>query len=83
MQYRGCMSVVLEVLDPVTGSTDLGCVFPWLQVVKAICWVPNRRGVVAAACTDPSSQTQRLATMGRLSPAHILIWNFRDPVHPE
>ena len=53
------------------------------QVVKAICWVPNRRGVVAAACTDPSSQTQRLATMGRLSPAHILIWNFRDPVHPE
>lgn len=53
------------------------------QVVSAICWVPNRRGVVAAACTDPASQTQRLATMGRLAPAHILIWNFRDPVHPE
>jgi uncharacterized membrane protein YgcG len=21
--------------------------------------------------------------MGRLSPAYILIWNFRDPIHPE
>lgn len=53
------------------------------QVVSAICWVPNRKGVVACACTDPASQTERLATMGRLSPAYILVWNFRDPIHPE
>jgi hypothetical protein len=28
-----------------------------LQVVSALCWVPNREGVVACACTDPASQT--------------------------
>eukprot|EP00878_Enallax_costatus_P023048 GHUV01024498.1.p1 GENE.GHUV01024498.1~~GHUV01024498.1.p1 ORF type:complete len:131 (-),score=20.35 GHUV01024498.1:961-1353(-) len=54
-----------------------------MQVVSAICWVPNRKGVVACACTDPASQTDRLATMGRLTPAYILVWNFRDPIHPE
>lgn len=53
------------------------------QVVSAICWVPDRKGVVACACTDPASQTERLASMGRLSPAYILVWNFRDPIHPE
>eukprot|EP00775_Hariotina_reticulata_P012026 gene12026-12171_t len=53
------------------------------KVVSAICWVPHRKGVVACACTDPASQTDRLATMGRLAPAFILVWNFKDPIHPE
>jgi hypothetical protein len=53
------------------------------QVVSCICWVPGRRGVVAVSVTDPASQSQRLAALGRLAPAHILVWNFRDPIHPE
>jgi hypothetical protein len=58
----------------------------WCQVVSAICWVPNRKGMVACACTDPASQTERLATMGRLAPAYILVrgevsagWALRQP----
>jgi hypothetical protein len=54
-----------------------------LQVVSYICWVPNRRGAVAVACTDPATHTERLARNGRLSNAYILVWNMRDPIHPE
>ncbi|KAF6260876.1 WD40-repeat-containing domain protein [Scenedesmus sp. NREL 46B-D3] len=70
-----------HVLTEAQSFTDL--TYSKNKVVSAICWVPNRKGVVACACTDPASQTERLASMGRLSPAYILIWNFRDPIHPE
>jgi hypothetical protein len=46
-------------------------VVSWLQ------WLPNRRGVVAAAVTDPASFEERLADGGRLRDAYVLIWNFR------
>lgn len=46
-------------------------------------WVPGRRGVIAVACTDPASYNDRLAKLGRPSNAYILVWNVRDPIHPE
>ena len=57
--------------------------FANMQVVSYICWVPNRRGAIAVACTDPATHTERLARNGRLSNAYILVWNMRDPIHPE
>ncbi|KAF8061413.1 bifunctional 3-dehydroquinate dehydratase/shikimate dehydrogenase [Scenedesmus sp. PABB004] len=53
------------------------------KVVSAIAWLPHRRGVVACACTDAAGQTERLAGAGRLSPAYVLVWSFRDPIHPQ
>ncbi|GIL86238.1 hypothetical protein Vretimale_13768 [Volvox reticuliferus] len=53
------------------------------KVVSAIQWLPHRRGVVAVACTEAQSHAERVARMGRTAPAHILLWNFRDPIHPE
>ena len=53
------------------------------QVVSAIQWLPHRKGVVAVACTEAQSHAERVARMGRTQPAHILVWNFRDPIHPE
>ncbi|WIA14707.1 hypothetical protein OEZ85_003200 [Tetradesmus obliquus] len=70
-----------HVLTEAQSFTDL--TYSKNKVVSAVCWVPNRKGVVACACTDPASQSERLASMGRLSTAYILIWNFRDPIHPE
>lgn len=54
-----------------------------MQVVSAIQWLPHRKGVVAVSCTDPASHHERLNKVGRLSSAYILIWNFKDPIHPE
>ncbi|GBF96614.1 hypothetical protein Rsub_09360 [Raphidocelis subcapitata] len=53
------------------------------KVVSWLQWLPNRRGVVAAAVTDPASFEERLGGAGRLRDAHVLIWNFRDPIRPE
>ncbi|KXZ55747.1 hypothetical protein GPECTOR_2g1297 [Gonium pectorale] len=53
------------------------------KVVSAIQWLPHRKGVVAVACTEAQSHAERVARMGRTAPAHILLWNFRDPIHPE
>lgn len=52
-------------------------------MVSAIQWLPHRKGVVAVACTEAQSHAERVARMGRTAPAHILLWNFRDPIHPE
>lgn len=42
------------------------------------------QGVVAVACTDPQSFNQRVDALGGGSASHaVLIWNFRDPIHPE
>ena len=36
------------------------------------------------ACTDPQSFNQRVDAMGGAPAAHaVLVWNFRDPIHPE
>ncbi len=46
-------------------------------------WLPHRRGAIAVACHEPLSHTERIGRMGRLTNAYILIWNFKDPIHPE
>lgn len=53
------------------------------QVVTALAWLPHCPGLVAAAVTDPGSMTDRVSSFGRLAPAHVLIWDARDPIHPE
>jgi len=53
------------------------------MVVSAIEWLPHRKGVVAVACTEAMGHQERVTRMGRPSNAYILIWNFRDPIHPE
>jgi len=53
------------------------------KVVSAIQWLPHRKGVVAVACTEALSNTERVARAGRPASAYILIWNFKDPIHPE
>lgn len=36
------------------------------------------------ACTDPQSFNQRVDSLGGAPSAHaVLVWNFRDPIHPE
>lgn len=52
-------------------------------MVQAIQWVPGAKGTVAVACTEPLSFTERVQTAGRTSNSAILIWNFKDPIHPE
>ena len=40
--------------------------------------------MVAVACTDPQSFNQRVDSLGGApSPHAVLVWNFRDPIHPE
>ena len=53
------------------------------KVVQAIQWVPGTKGVVAVACTEPLSFTERVQRAGRAYSSAILIWNFKDPIHPE
>jgi len=53
------------------------------KVVSAIQWLPHRKGVVAVACTEVASHSERVTKAGRPSNAYILIWNFKDPIHPE
>ncbi|KAL0054665.1 hypothetical protein WJX82_000717 [Trebouxia sp. C0006] len=54
------------------------------KAVSAIHWLPHRKGVVAVACTDPQSFNQRVDALGGAPASHaVLIWNFRDPIHPE
>lgn len=53
------------------------------KVVSAVQWLPHRKGVVAVACTEALSFADRVAKAGRPSHAYILIWNFKDPIHPE
>lgn len=44
----------------------------------------NVQGVVAVACTDPQSFNQRVDSLGAAPAPHaVLVWNFRDPIHPE
>ncbi|KAI8468458.1 MAG: inner dynein arm I1 intermediate chain [Monoraphidium minutum] len=73
---RGAAAVV-----EVQSFTDL--VYSRNKVASCVRWVAGRRGVVAVAVTDPASHQERLARAGRLEDAYILIWNFRDPIHPE
>ena len=41
------------------------------------------QGVVAVSCTEAISHAERVAKAGRPANAYILVWNFKDPIHPE
>ncbi|GMH45419.1 hypothetical protein BSKO_13376 [Bryopsis sp. KO-2023] len=41
------------------------------------------KGVVAVSCTEPYSHQERIERAGRPTNATILVWNFKDPIHPE
>ena len=49
----------------------------YTQVVSAIQWLPHRKGVVAVACTEAASHSERVTKAGRPASAYILIWNFK------
>lgn len=54
------------------------------KVVSAIQWLPHRRGVVAVSCTEALPHSERVARLGKaVASAHILVWSFKDPIHPE
>lgn len=53
------------------------------KVVSGIQWLPHRKGCVAVSCTEPYSAAERMARAGRSANAYVLIWNFKDPIHPE
>ena len=53
------------------------------KLVSSIDWLPNRRGIVAVATTEPLSFDERIERAGRVTTSAILIWNFKDPIHPQ
>eukprot|EP00891_Asterochloris_glomerata_P001605 jgi/Astpho2/1605/e_gw1.00028.2.1_t len=53
------------------------------KVVSAIQWLPHRKGMVAVACTEPLSFSERVEVAGTPKAHAVLIWNFKDPIHPE
>ena len=38
---------------------------------------------MAVSCTEAISHEERVAKAGRPANAYILVWNFKDPIHPE
>lgn len=53
------------------------------KIAHALQWLPHQRGFIAVACIDNSPYLERAKRMGRPNPAYVLVWNFRDPIHPE
>ena len=41
------------------------------------------QGMVAVACTEPLSFSERVEVTGTPKAHAVLIWNFKDPIHPE
>jgi hypothetical protein len=39
--------------------------------------------MVAVACTERTPLEQQIAEDGKVRTSHILIWNFKDPIHPQ
>ena len=44
---------------------------------------PGLQGMVAVACTEPLSFSERVEVAGTPKAHAVLIWNFKDPIHPE
>ena len=40
------------------------------------------QGMVAVACTEPLSFSERVEVAGTPKAHAVLIWNFKDPIHP-
>jgi len=70
-----------NVISEYQSFTDL--TYSKNKIVQAIQWVPGAKGVVAVACTEPLNFMERVQTAGRPTTSAILIWNFKDPIHPE
>jgi len=70
-----------QQITPFQSFTDL--TYSKGKRVKAIAWLPKKKGVVAVACTQPLTFDERLENAGRVHTSAILIWNFIDPIHPQ
>jgi len=68
-------------LAELSSFTDL--VYSKNKIAVHMQWLPHQRGFFAVACIDASPYNERVTRMGRPQPAHVLVWNFRDPIHPE
>ena len=74
----------IMALSCLPGPLSMYAVWLWKAfVASSIDWLPNRRGIVAVACTEPLSFDERIAQAGRVKTSAILIWNFKDPIHPQ
>ena len=63
-----------------------GLQFFWWQVALShVQLVSNLglQGMVAVACTEPLSFSERVEVTGTPKAHAVLIWNFKDPIHPE
>ena len=38
---------------------------------------------MAVSCSEAISHSERVAKASRPAHAYILVWNFKDPIHPE
>jgi len=53
------------------------------KCVSCIDWQPGGKGIVAVSCTERLSFEERVEVDGKVPVAHILVWNFSDPIHPQ
>jgi len=53
------------------------------KIISCIDWMPGAKGTVAVACTEKVSLDEQVDMDGKVRTSHILIWNFRDPIHPQ
>lgn len=51
--------------------------------ISALDWQPKARGIIAFACIDAGSFTERLVKVGKSLISHVVIWNFNDPIYPQ
>ncbi|XP_024543144.1 WD repeat-containing protein 63 [Selaginella moellendorffii] len=53
------------------------------KMISAIDWMPGKKGVVAASCSDSRAYDERLQFTGKPSNSFVLIWSFVDPIRPQ
>lgn len=53
------------------------------KIISAIDWMPDAKCMIAVACTERASLDEQIDEDGKVRTSHILIWNFKDPIHPQ
>lgn len=53
------------------------------KIISAIDWMPDAKGLIAVSCTERASLDEQIDEDGKAQTSHILIWNFKDPIHPQ
>jgi hypothetical protein len=53
------------------------------RALPTVQWHPTRKGVMAVACAEPLNLTERAQRAGQPPPTAILLWDYRDTIHPE